>query len=81
MAAFTRTPTGVTNARTTPAPTRARTVGPFTVDDLVQVYGPGWRFDRRGGTWIAVDKDGHRYEAPGVVDLADRIAAGRTVCR
>lgn len=81
MAAFTRTPTSGANARTTPAPTRARTVGPFTVDDLVQVYGAGWRFDRRGGTWIAVDKDGHRYEAPGAVDLADRIASGRTVCR
>jgi len=74
MAAFTRTPTGVTNARTTPA---RRSVSPFTVDDLATVYGA----DRRGGTWIAVDKDGHRYEADGAVALADKIASGRTVCR
>lgn len=75
MAAFTRTPTGVTNARTTPA---RRSVSPFTVDDLATVYGADWRFDRRGGTWIAVDKDGHRYEADGAVALADKIASGRT---
>lgn len=44
MAAFTRTPTGVTNARTTPA---RRSVSPFTVDK------DGHRYEADGAVALA----------------------------